>query len=118
MNQAMSSFDHLPDWRQSLLGFDVAGDEVWVIRGISQKPYTCPGCHGAIEIGSDHVIAQTVHRIGGTEHRHWHRECALRTLVPGLRRVKPVNARESGRSKLESRGKRPAGKRGRRTPRR
>lgn len=109
---------HLPDSRQSLLGFDFEGNEVWVIRGIARKQYTCPGCYGAVEIGEDHVIAQTVHRVGGTEHSHWHRGCALRTLVPGLSRVKPVNARESGRAKLESRGRRPAGKRGRRTPRR
>lgn len=114
----MSSFGNLPDSRQSLLGFDTSGDEVWVIRGISQKQYTCPDCYGAIEIGEDHVIAQTIHRIGGAEHRHWHRGCAQRTLVPGLRRVKPVSARESARTKLETRGKRPAGKRGRRTPRR
>ena len=64
------------------------------------------------------VIAQTVMRLGGTEHRHWHRGCAKRILEPGLSRVKAVNARESGRQKLESRGRRPAGKRGRRTPRR
>ena len=36
----------LPDSRQSLLGFDAEGDEVWLIRGISQKQYTCPGCYG------------------------------------------------------------------------
>jgi hypothetical protein len=109
---------HLPDSRQSLLGVDAEGDEVWLIRGISQKPYTCPGCYGGVEIGEDHVIAQTVHRLGGTEHRHWHRGCALRILAPSLRRLKPVNARESERAKLERRGRRPAGKRGRRSPRR
>lgn len=114
----VANLDHLPDSRQSLLGYDADGDEVWLIRGISQKQYTCPGCYGDVEIGEDHVIAQTVHRIGGTEHRHWHRGCALRTLAPGLRRLKAVNAREAGREKLERRGKRPAGKRGRRAPRR
>ena len=114
----MSVPSHLPDSRQSLLGVDAEGDEVWLIRGISQKPYTCPGCYGDVQIGEDHVISQTVHRLGGTEHRHWHRGCALRILAPSLRRLKPVNARESGREKLERRGKRPAGKRGRRAPRR
>ena len=108
----------LPNSRQSLLGYDHEGNEVWLIRGISQKQYTCPGCYGDVEIGEDHVIAQTVMRLGGTEHRHWHRGCAMRILEPGLSRVKAVNARESGRMKLENRGKRPAGKRGRRTPRR
>jgi len=112
----MSSFAHLPDSRQSLLGISPEGDEVWLIRGISQKPYTCPGCYGGVEIGEDHVIAQTVHKLGGTEHRHWHRECAIRILAPQLRRLKAAG--ESGRAKLESRGRRPAGKRGRRTPRR
>jgi hypothetical protein len=109
---------HLPDSRQSLLGVDAEGDEVWLIRGISQKPYTCPGCYGGVEIGEDHVISQTVHRVGGTEHRHWHRGCALRMLAPELRRLKAVNARESGRAQLEKRGRKPAGKRGRRAPRR
>lgn len=110
--------DDLPNARQSLLGIDGSGDEVWLIRGISQKPYTCPGCYGNVEIGEDHVIAQTVMRLGGTEHRHWHRGCALRILAPALRKVKPVNAGESSREKLEGRGSRRAGKRGRRTPRR
>ena len=114
----MANLDHLPDSRQSLLGYDAGGDEVWLIRGISQKQYTCPGCYGDVEIGEDHVIAQTVARIGGTEHRHWHRSCALRVLAPGLRRLKAVSARESGREQLERRGRKPAGKRGRRAPRR
>ena len=114
----VASLSHLPDSRQSLLGISPEGDEVWLIRGISQKPYTCPGCYGHVAIAEEHVIAQTVHRIGGTEHRHWHRRCALDILAPNLRRLKAVNARESARSKLEGRGKRPAGKRGRRAPRR
>ena len=114
----MTGDEGLPSSRQSLLGISSEGDEVWLIRGIAQKPYTCPGCYGDVEIGEDHVIVQTVMRLGGTEHRHWHRGCAKRILEPGLSRVKAVNARESGRQKLESRGKRPAGKRGRRTPRR
>ncbi|MFN8150815.1 MAG: hypothetical protein U0R24_06770 [Solirubrobacterales bacterium] len=114
----MANLDNLPDSRQSLLGYDYDGDEVWLIRGISQKQYTCPGCYGDVEIGEDHVIAQTIHRLGGTEHRHWHRSCALRSLAPGLRRLKAVDAREAGRDKLDRRGKRPAGKRGRRAPRR
>lgn len=114
----MANLDDLPNSRQSLLGYDDEGAEVWLIRGISQKQYTCPGCYGDVEIGEDHVIAQTIHRIGGTEHRHWHRGCALRMLAPGLRRLKAVDAKESGRAQLERRGKRPAGKRGRRAPRR
>jgi len=111
-------FDHLPDSRQSLLGLTAEGDEAWLIRSISQKIYTCPGCHGSIEIGDEHVVVQYVLRIGGTEHHHWHRQCAHQLLVPELRRVKAVNAGEAGRSKLERRGRRPAGKRGRRAPRR
>lgn len=114
----MANLDQLPNSRQSLLGVDADGDETWLIRGIAQKQYTCPGCYGDVEIGEDHVVAQTIRRIGGTEHRHWHRGCALRVLAPGLRRLKAVSAKESGRTKLESRGRRPAGKRGRRTPRR
>lgn len=111
-------FEHLPDSRQSLLGITAEGDEAWLIRGISQKLYTCPGCYGELGIGEDHVIVQLVRRAGGTQHQHWHRGCAQRMLVPQLRRLKPVNAGESGRAKLERRGRRPAGKRGRRAPRR
>lgn len=114
----MSGLQGLPNPRQSLLGISAEGDEVWLIRGIARKQYTCPGCYGNVEIGEEHVIAQTVMRLGGTEHRHWHRGCAKRILEPGLRRLKAVSARESGPAKLASRGRRPAGKRGRRTPRR
>ena len=102
----MSAFDHLPDSRQSLLGITSEGDEAWLIRGISQKPYTCPGCYGGVEIGEDHVIAQTVHRIGGTEHRHWHRGCAQRILVPQLRRL--IAATLSAAGAAAQRGAAPA----------
>ncbi len=111
-------FDHLPDSRQSLLGLTAEGDEAWLIRGISQKIYTCPGCHGTIGIGDEHVVVQFVLRLGGTDHHHWHRRCARDLLIPDLRQLKAVNAGESGRGKLEKRGRRPAGKRGRRAPRR
>jgi hypothetical protein len=111
-------FDHLPDSRQSLLGLTPEGNEAWLIRGISQKLYTCPGCRGEIGIGDDHVVVQYVMRVGGTRHLHWHRRCAQELLVPELRGVKPVNAGESRRERLERRGRRPAGKRGRRAPRR
>ncbi len=111
-------YDQLPDSRQSLLGLTAEGDEAWLIRAISQKLYTFPGCHAQIGIGEQHVVVQFVLRAGGTEHHHWHHRCAHRILLPELRRVKPVNAGESGRAKLERRGREPAGKRGRRSPRR
>jgi hypothetical protein len=111
-------YDHLPDSRQSLLGLTAEGDEAWLIRGISQKIYTCPGCHSSIGIGDEHVVVQYVLRLGGTDHHHWHRRCAHELLMPELRQLKAVKAREAGRSKLEKRGRRPAGKRGRRAPRR
>jgi hypothetical protein len=105
------SFEELPDTRTSLVGTDVDGDEVWLIRSISQKLYRCPGCGGAIGIGDDHVVVQRVHRIGGTEHQHWHRRCASEILVDQLRGVRKVSAAESQRGKLEARGRRPAGRR-------
>jgi hypothetical protein len=105
------SLDGLPDRRTSLRGLTDEGDEAWLIRGIAQKLYRCPGCHGAIEIGDDHVIVQYVHRAGGTEHHHWHRRCAEELLVPALRGVSRVPAAESSRSRLEARGRHPAGRR-------
>ncbi|HKG34947.1 MAG TPA: hypothetical protein VKA89_00765 [Solirubrobacterales bacterium] len=110
----MSEFDGLPDKRWSLRGYTDEGDEAWLIRGISRKLYRCPGCHGEIEIGDDHVVVQYVMRLGGTEHHHWHRRCAEEILVGELSRVARVRASESSRNRLEARGRRPAGRRGRR----
>ena len=107
----MSGFEGLPDTRTSLVGLTDEGDEAWLIRAISQKLYRCPGCHGEIPIGSDHVVVHYVHRIGGTEHHHWHRRGAEEILIPGLRRLRRVSAGESQRGRLESRGRRPAGRR-------
>ena len=81
----MAGFDGLPDKRWSLRGITEEGDEAWLIRGISRKLYRCPGCHGEIEIGSEHVVVQYVFRLGGTEHHHWHRRCAEELLVGELR---------------------------------
>ncbi len=104
----MSDLAGLPSIRWSLRGFDDEGNEAWLIRNISQKLYRCPGCHGEIEIGSEHVVVQYVLRLGGTEHHHWHRRCAEELLVPELRQLKRVPANESSRSKLEARGRQAA----------
>jgi hypothetical protein len=72
----MSEHAGLPSVRWSLRGLTDEGDEAWLIRGISRKLYRCPGCHGDIEIGAEHTVVQYVHRLGGTEHHHWHRRCA------------------------------------------
>ena len=109
--ETMSDLAGLPSVRWSLRGYDDEGNEAWLIRNISQKLYRCPGCHGEIEIGSEHVVVQYVLRLGGTEHHHWHRRCAEELLVPDLSRLNRVPANESSRSKLEARGRRPAGRR-------
>ena len=107
----MSGFEGLPDTRTSLVGVNGEGDEAWLIRSISQKLYRCPGCHGEIPIGSEHVVVQFVKRLGGTQHHHWHRRCAEEILIGELRGVRRVSAGESARGKLEARGRRPAGRR-------
>jgi hypothetical protein len=110
----MSDLSGLPSARWSLRGSTEEGDEAWLIRGVSRKLYRCPGCHGDIEIGAEHTIVQYVGRLGGTEHHHWHRRCAEDLLVPELRALKRVPAGESSQTKLERRGRVPAGKRRRR----
>ena len=107
----MSGHAGLPSVRWSLRGHDDDGNEAWLIRSISGKLYRCPGCHGEIEIGSEHVVVQYVLRLGGTEHHHWHRRCAEELLLPGLIEVRRIPAGESSRSKLEARGRRPSGRR-------
>lgn len=107
----MSAFEGLPDTRTSLVGSTAEGDEAWLIRSISQKLYRCPGCHGEIPIGSEHVVVQYVRRIGGTQHHHWHRRCTEEMLVSELFGLRRVGAGESQRGKLEARGRRPSGRR-------
>lgn len=101
----------LPSKRWSLRGITEEGDEAWVIRGISRKLYRCPACHGEIPIGSEHAIVQYVFRLGGSEHHHWHQRCAEELLIPGLQQVRRVPVAESSQSRLEQRGRRPAGRR-------
>lgn len=101
----MSGHAGLPSIRWSLRGYTDERDEAWLIRSISQKLYRCPGCHGEIEIGTEHVVVQYVMRLGGTEHHHWHRQCAEEMLLPDLRDVKRVPASQSSRPKLEERGR-------------
>jgi hypothetical protein len=104
-------FEGLPDSRSSLVGLTDEGHEAWLIRGIAAKLYRCPGCHGEVEIGSDHVIVHYVRRLGGGDHHHWHRRCAEEILVGELRRVRRVSAAESARRRLDDRARRPAGRR-------
>lgn len=101
----MTGHAGLPSIRWSLRGITDEGDEAWLIRSIAGKLYRCPGCHGEIEIGTEHTVVQYVLRLGGTEHHHWHRQCAEEMLLPDLRDVKRVPATESSQSKLEARGR-------------
>jgi hypothetical protein len=103
----MSSHAGLPSSRWSLRGLDEEGNEAWLIRSIAGKLYRCPGCHGEIPIGTEHTVVQYVLRVGGTEHHHWHRQCAEELLIVDLRELNRVPASASSRSKLESRGRRP-----------
>ncbi len=107
----MTASAGLPSIRWSLRGVTDEGDEAWLIRGIAGKLYRCPGCHGDIPIGSEHTVVQYVLRLGGTEHHHWHRQCAEELLLPGLRDLKRVPASESAQAKLEARGRKPSGRR-------
>lgn len=110
----MGQFDGEPSMRWSLFGIAEEGDEVWLIRDISRKLYRCPGCHGDIPVGEEHTVVQFVRRLGGADHHHWHRRCAEELLVPELGSLKRVPRSESSQSKLESRGRQPAGRRRRR----
>lgn len=104
-------FEGLPDSRTSLRGLTAEGDEAWLIRGISQKLYRCPGCGGPIEIGAEHVIVQRVRRIGGTEHQHWHRGCAEDGPMLELRGLRKVSALESTPGRLQQRARSKPGRR-------
>jgi hypothetical protein len=107
----MAELEGLPSVRWSLRGVNEEGDETWLIRGIARKLYRCPGCHGDVEVGDEHTIVQYVRRLGGTDHHHWHRRCAEEILIPDLGGLKRVPAGESSQSKLERRGRLPAGRR-------
>jgi hypothetical protein len=107
----MSAFEGLPDRRSSLLGLTDEQDEAWLIRSISRKLYRCPGCHGEIGIGSEHVVVHYVRRAGGGEHHHWHRRCAEDDLIPALRNLRAVDAAEAERGKLDGRSRQRPGKR-------
>jgi hypothetical protein len=103
--------DAAPSKRWSLRGYDEEGNEVWLIRSFGRKLYRCPGCHGDIPIGTEHTVVHYVHRLGGTEHHHWHRRCVEELLVQDLRELKRVPATSSSREKLEKRGRKPPGRR-------
>ncbi len=107
----MGQLDGQPSVRWSLRGLTEEGDEAWLIRGIARKLYHCPGCHGDIDVGAEHTVVQYVRRLGGTDHHHWHRQCAEELLIPELGNLKRVPASESSQSKLESRGKYKSGRR-------
>lgn len=96
----------LPDSRHSLRALDPEGHEAWLIRGIAGKLYRCPGCHGEIAIGDEHVIVHYVRRLGGSDHHHWHSRCVSELLLPELRKVSRVRASETRMGKLQGRGRR------------
>lgn len=102
----------LPDSRYSLRALDAEGHEAWLIRGIAGKLYRCPGCHGEIEIGAEHVIVHYVRRAGGSNHHHWHSRCVSELLLGEMRNVRRVPASQTSMARLQARGRRKPGRRG------
>ena len=97
----------MPDSRFSVRGLDSDGHEAWLIRGIARKLYRCPGCHGQVDVGAEHVIVHYVRRGGGSDHHHWHTRCVEELLLPELRSVSRVRASGTSMDRLQARGRRP-----------
>ncbi|HEX2858555.1 MAG TPA: hypothetical protein VHO26_13925 [Propionibacteriaceae bacterium] len=62
-------------------------DGRWIVRSVpgarAVKPYTCPGCHQPIPVGTAHVVAwPAIPSLGSAsgleERRHWHSGCWMR----------------------------------------
>ena len=81
----------LPTRRQSLIGVDFDDNTIELKHTISKQLYKCPGCRGAIPIGSEHVLVRIREAGGESYHQHWHRDCT-RSIVRELRglRARPA----------------------------
>jgi hypothetical protein len=97
------AYEDLPDQRQSLVGADVEGEEVVLIRAISRKPYRCPNCGREVEIGSEHVVVRRSHPAREIKHTHWHRACVDAALRYTLRNLRPIPAAQSTEAALDRR---------------
>jgi hypothetical protein len=83
----------LPDSRHDVTALDANGYDVRLQRNIAGKLYRCPGCHGEIPIGDDHVLVLTPESVDGYTHHHWHSRCAEELLLPELQRAQRVSNR-------------------------
>jgi hypothetical protein len=72
----------LPRWAQGADGtttdeLDGVPVEVRTIQPYQAvKPYTCPGCHSPIPVGTGHLVV--VPLVDPDDRRHWHRSCWAR----------------------------------------
>ena len=83
----------LPDTRNDIEARDADGRPVRLSRAIARKLYRCPGCHGEIPIGEEHVFVATPEAIDSYTHHHWHSRCVEELMLPELRSVRRVGAR-------------------------
>jgi hypothetical protein len=88
-----TSFHVLPDTRHDVVGVDSDGHRLRLTRDIARKLYRCPGCHGDIAIGDEHVVVIQSEPQDGYDHHHWHTRCTEEILLPDLRRGQRVSAR-------------------------
>ena len=57
------------------------GGRTYTVRGVrGDKAYTCPGCHGTVPPGTDHVVVWLADWLMGDAaalegRRHWHTAC-------------------------------------------
>ncbi|MEI3844999.1 MULTISPECIES: hypothetical protein [unclassified Microbacterium] len=76
-----ASFERLlAGWKRT----EVRRGVEWTVQPVSaaqaQKPYTCPGCGGQIDIGVAHLVTWRADGVLGdaadlAARRHWHQHC-------------------------------------------
>jgi hypothetical protein len=76
-----ASFERLlAGWKRT----EVRRGVEWTVQPVSaaqaQKPYTCPGCGGQIDVGVAHLVTWRADGVLGdaadlAARRHWHQHC-------------------------------------------
>jgi hypothetical protein len=83
--------ENLPNRRQSIEGETYDGAAVRLAYTIARKLYRCPGCRESVEIGTAHTLVQYLSS-DPPFHQHWHRQCAVSSVVRELKTSRVVSA--------------------------
>lgn len=104
--EVLERFENMLNRRQALRAKDSGDLTVFLSHAIAKKLYSCPCCHGHIQIGAEHVIVSRVQMARAYSHHHLDADYTQRLILPRLTDIEIIKPHEASALEVNKRGRR------------